>query len=275
MKPVFVLTLLMLALHISIAGQSTAEAMSPADQYIRQHAMLAVEEMYQHRIPASIKLAQGMLESGLGKSRLATEGRNHFGIKCKTTWEGETILERDDDFDEAGNLLESCFRKYEKVEASYRDHSLFLTGSPRYSALFLLEVTDYAGWAEGLKRCGYATNPQYHRLLIDLIERHHLFVFDRIPADALADCLDYYDTHRYVSDHQRIYRDIASSEHPSSVRLPKNYKGGWLRENTRMRIINTLLSASPSSRTTSEAKIAQEKGFLAFQISAEEDAIPE
>lgn len=273
MRSVLSLIMLMLILHGNSRAQSASDAMSPADQYIRQYAVLAVEEMHEHGIPASIKLAQGMLESGLGKSRLATEGFNHFGIKCKTTWEGETIHEEDDDYDEQGNLLRSCFRKYEAVEYSYRDHSLFLTGSPRYGELFQLDVTDYVGWAEGLKRCGYATNPQYSRLLTDLIERYHLFVFDRIPEEALAECLDYYDTHRYVSDHQREYRDVASSEKPQSVRLPKNYKGGWLRENARMRILNTLIGSS--SLTREQTRSDQSDNFLAFQISSEEDTSPE
>ena len=143
-----------------------------AEVYISSYKDIAVAEMNQFGIPASITLAQGILESGNGESRLATEGKNHFGIKCHDNWNGETIIEDDDENGE-------CFRKYSKVADSYRDHSLFLTERERYSSLFDLSPTNYKAWAKGLKKAGYATNPKYPSLLIDLIEKYDLSRFDK------------------------------------------------------------------------------------------------
>ncbi len=147
-----------------------------AQEYIDTYKYMAVRSMKEFGIPASITLAQGLLESGNGGSRLAVEGNNHFGIKCKGSWTGAKIYHDDDAKGE-------CFRKYRNAEQSYRDHSKFLTESPRYAALFKLAVTDYKGWAYGLKAAGYATNPKYPQLLIDIIERNRLYQLDR-PAGA-------------------------------------------------------------------------------------------
>lgn len=135
------------------------------------YKQVAVEEMYRTGIPASIKLAQGILESGSGNSRLAREANNHFGIKCHREWTGESVREDDDAPDE-------CFRKYDNAVQSYLDHSAFLTTRDRYAGLFTLERTDYKGWAHGLKQAGYATNPQYAPLLIGVIERYGLHQYD-------------------------------------------------------------------------------------------------
>lgn len=132
---------------------------------------LAISEMQISKIPASITLAQGMFESGYGGSRLAVKANNHFGIKCGGDWRGATISHDDDAKGE-------CFRKYRTVEESYSDHSKFLTGRDRYASLFDLNVTDYKGWAKGLKSAGYATNPNYANMLIDIIERYNLQKFD-------------------------------------------------------------------------------------------------
>jgi hypothetical protein len=143
-----------------------------AEVYISSYKDIAVAEMNQFGIPASITLAQGILESGNGESRLATEGKNHFGIKCHDNWNGETIIEDDDEKGE-------CFRKYSKVADSFRDHSLFLTERERYSSLFDLSPTNYKAWAKGFKKAGYATNPKYPSLLIDLIKKYDLSRFDK------------------------------------------------------------------------------------------------
>src|SRR5574343_88332 len=143
------------------------------EQYLDKYSAIAISEMHRSRIPASITLAQGLLESGNGNSRLALVANNHFGIKCKKDWTGESIKEDDDEAQE-------CFRKYPTAEDSYRDHSDFLMKGQRYAFLFDLEPTDYKGWAEGLKRAGYATNPNYPNLLISLIERHNLHRFDQV-----------------------------------------------------------------------------------------------
>lgn len=139
--------------------------------YIEQYKGLAIQEMNQYGIPASIKLAQAILESGSGNSYLAKEANNHFGIKCGGVWKGRTIRRSDDKPDD-------CFRVYRKVEDSYRDHSEFLLRK-RYEKLFSLRRDDYKGWAKGLKDAGYATNPRYPELLIDLIERYELYQYDR------------------------------------------------------------------------------------------------
>lgn len=146
--------------------------MSPREAYVAKYAAVARTEMKRSGVPASITLAQGMLESANGTSYLATKGRNHFGIKCHQGWEGQTIY-RDDD------RAQECFRRYRSVRDSYRDHSDFLSKRKRYSALFELEPDDYRGWAEGLQKAGYATNPRYAQQLIALIEAEELPRFDR------------------------------------------------------------------------------------------------
>ena len=140
-------------------------------EYIKKYAPLAVEQMKRHKIPASITLAQGLLESGAGKSRLARQSNNHFGIKCHG-WKGRKVYHDDDAKDE-------CFRAYRKVEDSYEDHSEFLTKGARYAFLFKLKVTDYKGWAKGLKKAGYATDPSYANRLISIIEDYELYKYDR------------------------------------------------------------------------------------------------
>jgi hypothetical protein len=149
-----------------------AEGKLTATDYISLWKDEAIYQMVVHRVPASITLAQGMLESGNGNSRLATEGNNHFGIKCHSDWTGKTIREDDE-------TRAECFRKYSSARESFDDHSVFLK-KKRYASLFELKITDYKSWAKGLKECGYATNPSYAQLLIRLIETHELFRYDEI-----------------------------------------------------------------------------------------------
>lgn len=137
--------------------------------YIEKYHSIAQEQQQLHGIPASITLAQGLLESQCGESRLAREGNNHFGIKC-TGWSGDTIRHDDDE-------LQECFRRYLSAEQSYADHSLFLKRK-RYTSLFSLSVTDYAAWARTLKKCGYATDPAYPDKLIRIIETYELYRYD-------------------------------------------------------------------------------------------------
>lgn len=144
---------------------------TPQQTYIKKYSALAVEEMYRTGVPASITLAQGLLESGNGLSRLATDGNNHFGIKCHNTWKGAKVYHDDDEKGE-------CFRKYDSPEESFRDHSDFLRYRDRYKFLFDLELTDYKGWAYGLRKAGYATDPKYPEKLIRLIEDHSLYIYD-------------------------------------------------------------------------------------------------
>lgn len=142
--------------------------------YIERYAPMAVEQMHKYGIPASVTLAQGLLESGAGRSTLASEGNNHFGIKCHSDWTGPTMLRDDDAPDE-------CFRVYDSAAGSFTDHSLFLK-KKRYASLFTLDPADYAGWARGLKQCGYATDPNYADRLITIIERYALYSYDNGTA---------------------------------------------------------------------------------------------
>ena len=139
--------------------------------YVLQYKDIAMGNMKTYGIPASIILAQGILESGAGRGDLAASANNHFGIKCHADWTGDTVNHDDDSSQE-------CFRKYNKVSESYRDHALFLTGKGRYASLFELDKDDYKAWAKGLRKAGYATDPQYPDKLISYIERYDLGQYD-------------------------------------------------------------------------------------------------
>lgn len=151
--------------------EAGARDRTPQEIYIEQFASLAVEEMYRSGIPASITLAQGLLESGYGLSELAVKGNNHFGIKCHNNWKGRKMYYDDDAKGE-------CFRKYDSPEQSYQDHSDFLRYRDRYKFLFDYKITDYKAWAYGLKKAGYATDPSYPAKLIRLIEEYKLYEYD-------------------------------------------------------------------------------------------------
>jgi|GEM_PF-29829 len=157
---------IMLCVPFRMSAQESTYA-AKVNRYIQQYSKLAVAEQKRSGVPAAVTLGQGILETEAGCSELVTGANNHFGIKCKSGWTGETFSHTDDAPDE-------CFRKYKCCEDSYKDHSDYLKGTPRYAALFRLSVTDYAGWAYGLKRCGYATNPHYAPQLIKIIEDFHL-----------------------------------------------------------------------------------------------------
>lgn len=144
------------------------------EDYISGYSEIAIEQMEEFGIPASITLAQGLLESSAGRSPLASKGNNHFGIKCHKDWGGKTMLRNDDAPNE-------CFRVYNTSQESFRDHSKFLKRE-RYKSLFELELTDYQGWAKGLSRCGYATDPNYADKLVAIIERYALYGFDQPGA---------------------------------------------------------------------------------------------
>lgn len=164
--PVLVVLMQIMAFHFYAQVSSNTR-----EDYISKYKDLAVKEMARTGIPASITIAQGILESGSGKSRLAVKANNHFGIKCHD-WNGKKIRHDDD-------ARRECFRKYKSVDESYRDHSDFLTTKPRYASLFLLEPTDYKRWAKGLKKAGYATSPKYAESLIRIIEENQLYLLDQ------------------------------------------------------------------------------------------------
>jgi hypothetical protein len=150
--------------------------------YIEDYKMIAIGEMKKSGIPASIKLAQGILESDLGRSDLATKANNHFGIKCGKDWSGKSFYQLDDDVDSTGNLVESCFRVFGHPAESYAAHTTFLTNPgkrSRYGFLFDYAITDYVAWANGLRSAGYATDTSYPTKLIKIIEEHKLYLLDQ------------------------------------------------------------------------------------------------
>ena len=161
------ITIIYLLICLSVIGQNMTR-----EQYIEHYREDAIIQMHKHKIPASITMAQGILESSNGNSRLAVKGNNHFGIKCHN-WDGKKIYEDDDKKNE-------CFRKYENALASFEDHSLFLKKYNRYAFLFDFKITDYKAWAKGLKTAGYATNKKYADLLIKLIEENQLYELDKV-----------------------------------------------------------------------------------------------
>ena len=165
------LYILLLCCLLAVPEVSAQRRQASYNNYIKQWAPLAVQQMKQHNVPASITLAPGLLESGAGLSKLARESNNHFGIKCGRGWRGRSVRANDDAPNE-------CFRAYRRVEDSYEDHSLFLVGNQRYSSLFQLKKTDYKGWAKGLKKAGYATDPSYANKLITIIETYDLYKYD-------------------------------------------------------------------------------------------------
>jgi flagellum-specific peptidoglycan hydrolase FlgJ len=173
MKKIFVLIIIFTSSCSSLKTISDVEntVEQKINFYVKKYAPAATKNMRFFKIPASITLAQGILESGYGEGTLAKKANNHFGIKCHKEWKGKSITHDDDEKDE-------CFRSYKNPLRSYRDHSLFLVDRDRYSSLFTLNRKDYKGWALGLKAAGYATDPKYADKLISLIERFNLTRFD-------------------------------------------------------------------------------------------------
>ncbi|THH39998.1 glucosaminidase domain-containing protein [Neolewinella litorea] len=211
----------------------TAEENSEQEAYIARFRTIAMQEMERTGVPASIKLAQGILESDSGRSYLARTAKNHFGIKCGSNWNGDKVYREDDDYDDRGRLTKSCFRQYRNADASYVAHSEFLRDpkkSFRYGFLFRLSPTDYKAWAHGLRKAGYATNPRYPELLMTLIERHNLHQYDvpgvidpvdiEVPVEeAITGILNTNDVNYYISEAPVSLQHIARQVDLSVRRL--------------------------------------------------------
>jgi len=180
-------------------------------QYITKYSALAVKQMRQYKIPASITLAQGILESNNGNSKLAVKANNHFGIKCHG-WEGKKIFEDDDKKNE-------CFRKYKSPLESFKDHSLFLNKYSRYAFLFDYKITDYKSWARGLKKAGYATNKKYPELLIKIIEDNKLNVFDDKDVE-----IEFISEIRDIYMHPNRIKYVKSENQDTYITIAKNLK---------------------------------------------------
>ena len=211
----------------------TAEDISIQEEYIARFKQIAMQEMERSGVPASIKLAQGILESDSGRSYLARTAKNHFGIKCGSNWNGDKVFREDDDYDDRGRLTKSCFRQYRNADASYVAHSEFLRDprkSFRYGFLVRLDPTDYKAWAKGLRKAGYATNPRYPELLMTLIERHNLHQYD-VPGvidpvdidvpieEAITGILNTNDVNYFVSDAPVSLQQVARQADLSVRRL--------------------------------------------------------
>ncbi len=169
----------LLALLLFVISTGFKKELSYKQNYIDNYCVLAIQEMYKSGIPASITLGQAVIESSFGTSELAIKANNHFGIKCKSYWTGNTYYYEDDDY-RNGQLIASCFRSYSTSIKSFKDHTRFLSNSERYQPLFRYGTQDYKSWAYGLEKAGYATDPQYAEKLIKAIEKYHLHRFDKI-----------------------------------------------------------------------------------------------
>lgn len=181
MIKLLVFSVLLTTMQIAWASTPVAQA------YINKYSPIAVKEMHRAGIPASIKLAQGLLESNWGRSDLATKANNHFGIKCGGRWSGPSYYKEDDDYDQDGDLIKSCFRSFADAQRSYEAHSDFLRDpnkAYRYGRLFDIDPADYRAWAHGLYEAGYATDPKYPSKIISVIEKYELYKYDqRLEVD--------------------------------------------------------------------------------------------
>jgi len=232
------LTLSFLILLANISANTPEENLKQT--YVSQYEAIAVKQMSTFHIPASITLAQGILESGCGQSALAKKSNNHFGIKCHSNWNGEKTYADDDTENE-------CFRVYASVEDSYYDHSLFLTQNKRYSKLFELATTDYKGWAQGLKSAGYATSPTYAEKLIQIIEELGLNKTDQNIQNAIA-TLEKNTLSISIQLHENKVRYVVSQKGDSYYKISK-------RTGVRLRQLHKYNESMPEQDVLKEGSI--------------------
>lgn len=211
-KKIYSAILALLAVNM-VYGQMAQDRM----HYIAKFSKIAQEEMERTGVPASIKLAQAILESNGGKSVLSRKANNHFGIKCGGSWNDRSFYRVDDEKDSKGNDIESCFRVYKSAESSFVAHSEFLRNNKRYESLFSLAHDDYKGWAHGLKKAGYATNPKYPTLLIKVVENYSLFQYDDlfVPAD---------DVMLATTEEDVYFEELARREKEQTAKVTKTGK---------------------------------------------------
>ncbi len=232
---------LFLLISLLVLSKFSAQGWANDEQYIQRFAGYAVEEMEKYKIPASITLAQGLLETGGGQSRLAQQGNNHFGIKCKEDWTGKTMSHTDDAPNE-------CFRVYDDPRKSYEDHSIFLATRKYYTKLFDLDIKDYKAWAHGLKRAGYATNPRYAYILISKIEKYKLYEYDNTNSkDVLYTITKQYPG--FKNDNVYLAKNEPKKEYrktiiPTEEKSPKVYAQparSYERTKSKAEVLNTML----------------------------------
>ncbi len=237
----------LLVINFQVSAQTPANKSNYAG-YIQTYKDIAIRKMNEYRIPASITLAQGILESGCGNSELTVNANNHFGIKCHKEWTGMTYTMDDDEKNE-------CFRKYASAEESYNDHSYFLTTRPRYAPLFQLDIRDYKGWANGLKNTGYATNPKYAEMLIRIIEENELYLFDSEPKGPVV---------KKEKEEKPVREEVIATEYSG----PKNKAFTFLEvaEGNRKIYVNNNVKLIYARKDDTPHTIARDLGIHVFQV---------
>lgn len=215
--------------------------------FIELQRDMAIREMWRTGIPASITLAQAIVESSWGKGPLAVQGKNFFGIKCNSNWDGDTMYQEDDDY-KNGKLIPSCFRVYTSVEESYVDHSNFLLAGTRYADLFKLSNTDYKGWAKGLKAAGYATDRRYAEKLIEKIEVYQLYQYDRIRQD--------FNVESGLTTAASVSEPV---EIPAAFELPDDYVPNYYGVNTEKTPISGQKEPMPAISTEARHAVAPKR----------------
>ena len=224
LKTITLVFLFVIGYSLFVSGQPT--------NYIDNYQSIAIREMHRSGIPASVTLAQGILESSWGNGSLALNANNHFGIKCKTYWTGPTFYIKDDDY-KNGKLIKSCFRAYDDAESSYIDHTDFLMSNERYRNLFEFSHTDYVNWAHGLKKCGYATDKRYAEKLISNIQKYELHRFDSMPMEPeviannpVVNPIFSNNQNSFASNPQQSQNIQTETVAPTAFELPDNYQRG-------------------------------------------------
>jgi LysM repeat protein len=248
-KHVLLVCISLFAISYGFSQKQTVE------EYIEKYKDVAIYEMYRSGIPASITLAQGILESGSGNSRLAKEGNNHFGIKCHKGWDGDSLNEDDDE-------LQECFRKYNSALQSYMDHTAFLSSRDRYSFLFEYKPTDYKKWAFGLKKAGYATNPKYAHILVNIIEKYKLYEYDTAPPVELEFFADNNEPVNEEQDEQHVIKNL-----PTGIFITNRIKTVYLQPNQTLNdIAKTFHVSLKKLKTYNEVKSGRElkPGMIVF-----------
>ncbi len=222
-------------------------------EYIEKYKDIAIREMNKYNIPASITIAQGLLESETGNSRLAVKANNHFGIKCHLEWDGPTLYKDDD-------IKNECFRKYNNPLESFEDHSYFLTSRSRYESLFDLDITDYKAWSYGLKKAGYATNPKYPHLLIKIIEENKLYELDT-QETAIASNIPI-DTTNILTSENNLTEEVKKKTETANILTDTLINS----DNKRKILLKNNIKYTIAKKGDTFLKIAQDFDMLAWQI---------
>jgi LysM repeat protein len=251
---------------ITISYSAISQENTTVEEYISLYKNLAIEEMKTYHIPASITLAQGILESECGNSQLALRANNHFGIKCHKEWTGKTFYQDDDEKNE-------CFRKYTEPGQSFADHSAFLTTRDRYKFLFDLDISDYKGWAYGLKQAGYATNPRYPELLIKIIEENGLDAYDKVDSHQSLVVSQKSSNRKSTSESKthnsepKTQNSALSTQHSElTTALPDVFEISGRGGNSRMIFLNNGVKFIMAREGDDIYKIAEEFNIYSWQI---------